>query len=219
MEKNRLIKEIIIDNYSEYIKKANKVRPIPYIKGSKKLPQKYSDDNVFEWRKIRYWGRPIEARFLKGASDKEFLISNSKTANKPRLVKLNGNDIYNQSVNSFQRSFIANVVTEYYEDHIKDLEVIKDIDNYPLNIWIKFFIHDMGKRNIDNDNKWVWNKFFQDTLVKNKIIHDDSIQYINDTRLTTIVIPEELEQKMVIGIYKADKEEDYGLKEYYFGDK
>lgn len=201
MENKKLLIEIKIDEFTEYIKKSNKVRPIPYIKGKCILPKKYSDDNIFEWRKIKYWGKLIEARFEKTADVKDFLISNKILANKPRLVKVNGQDIYNQSGSSFGRSFTRNILHDYFKEYLKDIEPIEDINSFPLSIWIKFYLHDEGKRNIDNDNKWVWEKILQDSLTENGIIPDDNNQYINDNRKTTYFIPENESQKLIIQIY------------------
>ena len=85
--------------------------------------------------------------------------------------------------------------------YLVDVKPIEDIEVFPLYIWIKFYIHDMGKHNIDNDNKWPWRKFFQDSLTEAGIIPDDNVQYINDNRETTYLIPEDQQQKMEIIIY------------------
>lgn len=202
-EANKELFRITINDFSEYIQKTQKVRPIPYIKGRCKLPKKYESDDLYEWRKIKYWGRSIEARYEKGALEKEFLISNNKSANKARFVKVNGQEVYNQTGGSFNRSFMRNVLHEYFHEFIKDIKPIEDINVYPLYIWIKFYIKDMGKHNIDNDNKWPWRKFFQDSLTEAGIIPDDNLQYINDNRETTYLLPNEddVEQKMEIIIY------------------
>lgn len=136
-EKEKELFKITIDNFSEYIQKTQKVRPIPYIKGKCRLPKKYEDETQYEWRKIKYWGRNIEARFDKESM--EFLVSNSKTANRPRLVKVNGQEVYNQTGGSFNRSFMRNVLHEYFKDYLKDIKPIEDIEVFPLYIWIKFY--------------------------------------------------------------------------------
>lgn len=202
-EKKVELFRITINDFSEYIKKTNNVRPIPYIKGSKPLPIKYSDDKEYEWRKIKYWGKNIIARYKKGASEKDFLISNSKTANKERFVKVNGQEVYNQAGGAFNRSFMRNTLHEYFKEYLKDIKPIENIEVYPLSIWIKFYLKDMGKRNIDNDNKWPWRKFFQDSLVEAGIIPDDNNYIINDNRETTYLLPNEddVEQKMEIIVY------------------
>lgn len=201
MEKEKELFRITIDDFSEYIQKTQKVRPVPYIKGKCRLPKKYESEEQFEWRKIKYWGRNIEARYEKGKPDKEFLISNSKTANKERFVKVNGQEIYNQLGGSFNRAFMRDILHKYFKKYLVGIKPIEDIEVFPLYIWIRFYIHDMGKHNIDNDNKWPWRKFFQDSLTEAGIIPDDNVQYINDNRETTYLIPEDQEQKMEIIIY------------------
>lgn len=204
MENRQLIQKITINNFTEYIKKADRVRPVPYIKGksTSRLPKMYSDEDKFEWRTIHYWGKKIEARFDKQESDdSNFLIANSKTANKPRLVKVNGQSIYNQSGNAFGRAFMRDKVHDFFGQYLKDIEPFDNLDAFPLSIWMKFYLHDMGNRNIDNDNKWPWEKFFQDSLVEAGLLKDDSNQYINDNRKTTFFIPDAEEQKLVVEIY------------------
>lgn len=193
--------KITIENYSEYIQKTNKVRPVPYIKGKCRLPMKYESEEDFEWRKIKYWGKFVEARFKKEADIKDWLISNNKSANKPRMVKVNGQSVYNQTGGSFNRAFMRDRLHEYFEKHLEGIKPIDNIEVFPLSIWIKFYIHDMGKHNIDNDNKWPWRKWFQDTMVDLKLITDDNLQYINDNRETTYLIPEDQDQKMEIILY------------------
>lgn len=201
-EKKELFR-ITVNNFSEYISKTQKVRPIPYIKGRCKLPKKYESEDLYEWRKIKYWGRSIEARYEKGALEKDFLIANNKSANKPRFVKVNGQEVYNQTGGSFNRAFMRDRLHEYFKEHLKDIKPIEDIEVYPLSIHIKFYIKDMGKHNIDNDNKWPWRKWLQDTMVEMNIIPDDNLQYINDNRETTYLLPneDEVEQKMEIIVY------------------
>jgi len=201
MEKEKELFRITINNFSEYIKKTQNVRPRPYVKGKCRLPKKYESEELYEWRKIKYWGKIIEARYAKDAEMKDFLISNSKTANKERLVKVNGQEVYNQAGGSFNRAFMRNILHTYFKDYLKDIKPIEDINVYPLYIWIRFYIHDMGKHNIDNDNKWPWRKFFQDSLTEAGIIPDDNINVINDNRETTYLIPDTEEQKMEIIIY------------------
>lgn len=201
MEDKKELFKITINNFSEYIRKTQKVRPVPYIRGKCRLPKKYESEEDFEWRKIKYWGRNVEARYEKGKSDKEFLISNNKTANKERHVKVNGQEVYNQTGGSFNRAFMRDQLHNYFKKHLKDVKPIDDIEVYPLSIWIKFYIKDMGRHNIDNDNKWPWRKWFQDTAVEMGILSDDNLYIINDNRETTYLIPDDQEQKMEIIVY------------------
>lgn len=189
---------IQIDNFSEYIKKANKARELPYIKGKCRLPKMYDNDE-YEWRKIKYWGKQVEVIYRK--ADGIMMIANKKTANKPRLVKVNGQDIYNQKNNSFSRNFLRNFLHDYFKVYLEGVQPFEDIDQYPLTVELLFYMRDEGKHNIDNDNKWVWTKGFQDTLTEMKIIPDDNCNVISRNESETILIPEDQEQKLIINIY------------------
>lgn len=194
---------IEIPNFSEYIKKANKARELPYIKGKCRLPKMYDNDD-YEWRKIKYWGKHVEVIVRK--SDGLQMISNKLTANKPRLVKVNGQDIYNQRNNSFGRAFVSNTLHTYYKEYLKEVNPFEDLNNFPLCIELMFYIHDEGKSNIDNDNKWVWEKGFQDTLTELGIIPDDNCYVINRNEKETVLIPNDQEPKLVINIYGPERE-------------
>jgi len=189
---------INIDNFSEYIKKANKAREVPYIKGKCRLPKMY-DNEDYEWRKIKYWGKHVEVIYRK--SDGIMIIANKKTANKPRLVKVNGQDIYNGVSNSFSRNFLRNFLHDYYKPYLADVKPFEDLDKFPLIVELLFYIHDQGKGNIDNDNKWVWAKGFRDTLTEMGIIPDDNCYIISRDESETILIPDDQEQKLIINIY------------------
>lgn len=199
MSERELLSSIRIDDFSEYIKKANKTREIPYIKNKCRLPKMYDNDD-YEWRPIKYWGKNIEAIFRK--SDGLMMISNKKTANKPKLVKVNGQDIYNQRNNSFGRNFLRNFLHDYYKPYLENIKPFNNIDDYPLTIEFLFYVHDMGKHNIDNDNKWVWAKGFRDTLTELELIPDDDVKCISRDESETILIPDDQNQKLIINIYK-----------------
>lgn len=194
---SELIREIVIDNFSEYIQTTAKIRPKPYIKGHCKLPLKYQNSN-YEFRKVTFWGKNIEALVRK--EDGLVVPSNSKTVDRPRIKKVNGQDVYNQNAMTFGRAKIVNILHDYFRD-ILNIEPISDINNYPLLLDLQFFVHDMGKQNIDNDNKWIWRKCIQDTLVENGIIPDDNVYNISKNSEETTLIPNTDSQKLIIRIY------------------
>jgi len=196
LKRNKLL-SIKIDNFSEYIKKANKAREIPYIKGKCRLPKMYDNEN-YKWLSTSYYGKKCE--ILQRVSDGIIMISNKKSANKPRFVKVNGQDIYNQKNNSFSRNFLRNFLHDYFKIHLDKVEPFK-LDDYPLTVEFLFYMHDEGKHNIDNDNKWVWAKGFRDTLTELKLIPDDNCYVISRDESETILIPQEEEQKLIINIY------------------
>lgn len=195
--KEKLI-TIEINNFSEYIKKANKARELPYIKGKCRLPKMYDNEN-YGWKSTKYYGKQCELLYRK--SDNVIMIANKKNANKPRFVKINGQDIYNQRNNSFSRNFLRNFLHDYYKPYLKNVKKIENIESYPLTVEFLFYVNDNGKHNIDNDNKWVWAKAFRDTLTEMQIIPDDNCYIISRDESETILIPQDQEQKLIINIY------------------
>lgn len=199
-ERKKLL-SIVIDNFSEYVKKSDKTREIPYIKGKCRLPKMYDNDE-YEWRRVKFWGKDLEVLYRK--SDGLRMVANKKSANKPKFVKVNGQDLYNQRNNSFVRAVNSQAMHTYYKQYLKGIEPFKNIDDYPLIVEFLFYIYDEGKHTIDNDNRWIWEKGFQDTLTELGIIPDDNCNVICRNEKETILIPVDQEQKLVINIYKKD---------------
>lgn len=198
MDKNEkvMLREIVINNFSEYIQTTAKIRPKPFIKGSSRIPLKYQNDD-YEFRNIKFWGKNIVALIKK--SDGTVVASNSITVNRPRLFKVNGQDVYNQNVSTFSRATIVNILHNYFKPYLKDFEPLEG--NSSLTLEMIFNIHDMGKRNVDNDNKWIWRKCFQDTLVLEGKLPDDNVYCINKNTESTNLIPETESQSLIIRIY------------------
>lgn len=195
-DKVSVIREIVINNFSEYIQTTAKIRPKPYIKNKGNLPKKYQN-SLYEFRTLIYYGKTIEALVRK--SDGFIIPSNSRTVDKPRNTKVNGQDIYNQNSMKFGRAKLVGILHGYFENIIKNIEPITE--NYPLKLELEFNIHDMGKLNIDNDNKWIWTKCFQDTLVSTGKLPDDNVNYINENITKTNFIDESQSQSLIIRIY------------------
>lgn len=195
---SELIKEIVIDNFSEYIQTTAKIRPKPYIKGQCKIPLKYQNSN-YEFKQLTYFGKSMEALVLKETG--EIVPSNSKTVNRPRLKKVNGQDVYNQNAMTFGRAKIVNILHDYFDKHLDSISPIDNIELYPLHLEMSFYVHDMGRNNIDNDNKWIWRKCLQDTMVNKGIIPDDNVYNIAKNSEETYLIPGDQTQKLIIRIY------------------
>lgn len=193
-----LKREIIIDNFSEYIQTASKIMPKPYEKRKGFIPKKYNNSD-YEFRKIKYRGKEIEALVRK--SDGIMIPSNSRTVSRPRIKKVNGQDVYNQNAMTFGRNKIVQILHEYFRPKFKDLEPLTNVDEFPLLLDLTFEINDMGKLNVDNDNKWIWRKCIQDTMTELGIIPDDNVNVISKNSEETILIPEGVEQRLIIRLY------------------
>jgi hypothetical protein len=177
--------------FSDYVEVSKKARGKPYVKDKCRVPLKYQTDDYF-WNAKGYLAR---------TSDGLVLTSNPKIAGKPRIKKINGQDIYNGAMSKQARAFIKRVASDKLTPYLRDIEPLLNVENYPLGIAMNFHIHDNGKRNLDNDNRWIWEKALQDTLVTLKIIPDDNPYIIWENIKRSILISNEKEESLVIEIY------------------
>ena len=181
-----MIHQIKINSFSEYIVVAANTKAKYYKEGNVRIPKKYQGVNfVFKNKK------------LFNTETQVFVASNANQIGKPRSIKVNGQDLYNGRMHHKTRAKVAAMLHEYFSPYVKQVDLIT---KYPVEITMSFHIHDMGKNNIDNDNKWLWQKAFTDTLVQEGIIKDDSPYFVVSHRLITTLIPEEQEQQLYITI-------------------
>lgn len=149
----------------------------------------------------------------------EKVISNPRTAGKPRVRKINGQMIW-VGMNHHLRSKIARELKRYFYEFFRGKELITD---YPIGISIDFY----GKAgDFDLDNLCLlYRKTMNDALCGNvdfiaevseegktvykpdwekypPIIKDDSVQYITEN-VSRFINTEEGDKKMIITIYKV----------------
>lgn len=177
--------------FSDYIRVAEKTRVKPYRKDKCRVPKKYQTED-YGWN---------SKGFLIRKSDGIIITANSKTAGKPREKKVSGQDIYNGHISSFARAFLVRSLHQRFAPFVRELEAITSLENFPLGVHLNFHVHDKGKNNLDNDNRWIWEKALQDTLVEHKIIPDDNPYIVWENVKRTILIAPEKEQSLVIEIY------------------
>jgi len=187
---------ITIDNFTEYVQLSKARRSKPYIKDKCRVPKKYSG--------VEYgWLKKGKYSVLVHIESGETLVANSKLAGTPRLKKGNGQDIYNGNVTRQSRATLVRAIHNYFAPYISKTESIEGLDKFPLTLEILYYVHDKGKNNIDNDNKWIWRKGIQDTFVELGKIKDDNPNFINRNEEETILIPDDEEQKLIINIYST----------------
>ena len=194
-QRDKLV-EIQISDYTEYVKLSNSRRIKPYIQGKCRVPKKYSTGDY-------HWIKKGKLLVLARKADGIVLTSNPLAAGTPKMKKVNGQDIYNGNVSRQARATLVKALHNFFIPHISGIEPIKNIDYFPLTLEILFYIHDKGKNNIDNDNKWIYRKCIQDTLVELEKIADDDPQFISRNEEETILIPDNQEQRLIINIYKT----------------
>jgi len=184
------IHEIVINEFSQYIKIAESRRAKPFLKGKRKIPKKYQNEN-FEFDSK---GRLINK------NNGSVVPSNPMVCGKPRYWKINGQDIYNQKIKFTDRAKIVGLLHEYFGKHLVQLRDFKFPDK--IGVRIIFYVLDEGKNNIDNDNKWIYEKVIQDTMTQLSIISDDNPYVINENCKKTEFVDKQEDVKLVIEFYE-----------------
>lgn len=180
---------ITVPNFTEYIKVAESKKLKPIVKGKRKIPKKYLDETKYSFDDKN---RLIEL------STGKLVPGNPNVVGKPRYWRVNGQDIYNQKVKTFQRNNYIGMLHNYFSNLFeKEFENIR-IKKFPLNLSIIFYVKDMQDHNIDNDNKWIWEKVIQDTLVESKILPDDNPRIICQNTKRTVLVDHEEDVKLII---------------------
>lgn len=190
-QSKKLLLSVNIKDFSEYIEISKARRATAYIKNKCRLPKKYDNSDYIFNKKDQ----------LINKETGQLIIKNSKSAGKPRYKKINGQEIYNGNISRQARASLVKKIHEYFKPLLKDVEIPVDLSLYPLTLELLFYIKDMGKNNIDNDNKWIWRKCVQDTLTELGKWPDDNNYIINRNEEETILIPEDEEQELIINIY------------------
>lgn len=147
--------------------------------------------------------RRAKYRTLKDGTSK---ISNSKYAGKPRLWRVNGQDMYNGRLNPLMRAKI----TKYYHDYLIGYIHLNfvhkhitscTIKDFPISISLDIFEIKDDKMP-DIDNLWIWKKWFSDCLTELEIIPDDGPDYIIESGYIKYHwVTTEEERKLIFNIY------------------
>lgn len=143
------------------------------------------------------------------------------TKNKTKVdkyIKINGQSLYNGSLQYYQRDIAVNWLHAYLCNHTKDWDQFKNITlKYPVQVSLDFHVplnygtirRIKGKTiwkpakedyepNWDADNQWIWNKLFCDVLQIKRIIPNDNVKYINTVGPITFVETSDLNDRKLI---------------------
>lgn len=181
----------------DYVKISDKRRVKPYVKGKCRVPKKYLDKDG-ELLPELAWSHK---GYLIQKDNGLVIVANNKTAGQPRYKKINGQDIYNGNISRTARASFVKAMHNQLGQYVRGIEPLMELANYPLGIHCHFYVHDKGKHNIDNDNRWIWEKVLQDTLRECNVIPEDNPYIIWENLKRTILVSPESEQKLVINIY------------------
>lgn len=167
--------QVVIPNWeSSYQKSAKRAAKYWLWKDRDKLPKKYKEV-------LRNTPLIMRGKSFCCNSDEERFIKNTKTVGTPNLWILNGQDLYNATLNWRMRQTVAKYYHEYFTTFIKDqLKPIQIPHGKFLSISCDIY---EVKRLImpDVSNMWLLEKFFEDALQECKIIPDDSPDYVRES--------------------------------------
>lgn len=206
IKKGTIIHSITIKNYwkSVIISKAKKKK---YYTRDDVLPQKYMDRTKYKY----------SSSYLINIETGENVIKNAKSAGKPRVYTLSGQDLW-ASMNFHLRSKVSKELKKYFYDHVSSLEPLQE-DLYPVGVRLKFYDEISGE---DLDNLSIWyRKTIHDALcgnveyVKNddgkyipirknykQILVDDSKEYVQSIPTEFYPIKDTEKRKLIIEIFK-----------------
>lgn len=192
INKDDIISQVVINDYMEYVTLSNRRRCV-YYKKTDKIPKKYQKKE-FSFNK---------ENILINTESKEKVIKNIRSAGKPKLKKISGQDIWS-GINHNLRSNMALKIKEYFYTNLKSY--IKPIDEklYPIGIDMHF-IKPLGVKNWDVDNlALIYRKTLLDTL-KMILKVDDSAEFVRE--IPTKYTPSETdERKLIITIYTLNND-------------
>ena len=172
---------IEIPNYLTHVQLTKGRRPKYYTKGTN-IPKKYQKYKQYDSK-----GRLLD-------DNKKPLIANPASVNKPRIKKINGQELYSGNMPPHMRSKVVACIKESFEPFLKKVKPILD---FPIRIDAE--LHTIpGTWGWDLDNQWIYHKCFQDALVAQGIIPDDSIYYITQAPSFSYCPVERLEDRKLV---------------------
>lgn len=156
---------------STYQKSAKRAPKYWEYKDKDKLPKKHVE-------RLRETPLIIGKKAYCCDSEEERFLKNTKTAGKPNLWVLNGQDLYNATVNWRLRKTIAKFYHNYFSKYIKEqLQPIELREGEKFSISCDMY--DIRRYPMpDASNMWLLEKFFEDALQEQGIIPDDSPDYV-----------------------------------------
>lgn len=189
--------EITIPEYPTHIPLTKSRRP-KYYPEKEHIPKKYQTSR-YTFKKYN------KQLYLFDKVEKRRVIKNKKNKDKPRYLKLSGNDIISGYASPHIRAKIARELKNFYRPYIQDfVKTNGQITTFPLQIeWDLYTTVD--RSNFDLDNLFFYYKYFEDTLFESEskdeselsregediipLIPDDNIQYVTKPGSAPKLIP------------------------------
>ncbi len=143
---------------------------------NKKLPKRYLSKNFYIIKEPYVF---VDKK-LYNTETKEFVIKNSKTANKPRYWIMNSQDIYSGKFERQARNALIHKLHDYFKELVKDCPILVKEDNERFRLVLTWYINP-DCVTVDYDNLWIYEKCILDVLHKEAIglckVKEDSHKY------------------------------------------
>ena len=138
------------------------------------------------------------------------LAKKSRKTGKPRMWTVNGQSIYNASMNFIVRAKITEYFHKYLSKYIKEQITSMQIKHITANVGpdkphklaISLDIYEVKRTRIpDVGNLWLWLKWFEDALQECRVIPDDNPDHVIESgRKTYHWVKTDEERKLVFTI-------------------
>jgi len=188
---------IEIPEYITHVELSKSRKPKYYRKGQK-IPKKYAKFKKYDLR-----GRLLGADGLP-------IVANAAVVSKPRLLKINGQQLYSGNMNPMMRSKVVNLIKEFFQPYTSKLKPV----GIPVRIEADLYAP-LQAKNWDLDNQWIYHKCFLDSLVKNGVLPDDNVMFVTqapgfryfpvdhteDRKLVYRLVPEDRPEILEHGAY------------------
>lgn len=186
----QLLREIVIPNYPDRIRIAERRRPVYYYRG-RKMPKRCENREVY--------GFDSKSRVIR-LDTGELVIAN-RLVGQPRDWLVNFQDIWNGGVSGSARNNHISKLKDALRSFIQSIEPLHE-RYYPVRIEIIIFDVEMR---VDVSNKGViYTKVIEDLLVREGKLIDDTSEYVNDSgRIKYVKVDTVEERKMIVRIYSS----------------
>lgn len=191
-----LIALVEIPDYPDKVLTAKARRPVYYVTSSSKVRGRTDVPPTFLNPDKYYFDK---AGVLHSKKTNQPQLANPQLAGKPRYWVVNFQDIWNQNLAKQQRAMMVDKLKDVLRPHIKAL---KPITTFPIEVSTILYDTECP---VDISNRGaVYTKVVEDLLVKEGIIPDDSVRYVNCSGRTKFIPVANGQKKMEIRITKSD---------------
>lgn len=194
---SNLIALVTIPDYPDKVLTAKARRPVYYVLPTSKVKGRSDVPPTFLGDKYYF----DKAGVLYSKKTGEPQLANPQLAGKPRYWVVNFQDIWNQNLAKQQRAMMVDKLKDVLRPFIK---AVPPISAFPIEVSVCLY-DDQCPVDISNRGA-VYTKVVEDLLVKEGIIPDDSVRYVNCSGRTKFIPVDRSDRKMEIRITKSDNE-------------